>query len=689
MEYKIVIDDVIKYIDQIQMLGDQHKKSLGFFPEGAFQENAQMHQIYCAIENDHVIAYVMFRFNKRGNCVVLTHVCVDSGKRNNGIAHQLIDEVARNFPNASYMEVRCRRDYHLEKFWQACGFHVNSEKDGRKLAGSDLTIWHKRLCNSNLIDILLREEKKKDKIFAALDLNVLIHLCDEPESVDQCLFDSKIQGDVRYCVTPECKNEINKKDDAVIRRRHLEYASIFYLMDEVELDNAFLSELELAIDPNKMHLSDVKHLAYCITSDIVDAFITHDNWILTQKEYMANKYDLMIFSPEEFFSYIFSYGDYRIDRKITGSKYQLRELDNSTICDGFSLYQAAKMRKLIWEDEVRKYLVDDSITTWLIYDDDKIIGLISIKDNNAYFAICRLIVTISEERKVHRYLIISLLNKAIIHLAKKKGIILLYLTNNDNAAYMKAAIECGFIPFSSGLIKIIAPGTHKKKDILAAIEKHLLGLACPTEITTAIPTIIEYIQNIADRQEYALEKMLGPTLIIDLAIPTYIISIKPHYAVDLFDDDLANYNQSLLDNPHIYAALSMTNAYYTTSPLRFCTPCRIIWYVTQDYHYMDSGAVRASSIMFFHKRGTPQEVYKEFGQLGVLDWNKIRKLKVLSVFLFDSTVSFINPINVSDLRKLVAEIQDKKLQLQGPHHITDELSQRILITAMEETSCTI
>ncbi len=111
--------------------------------------------------------------------------------------------------------------------------------------------------------------------------------------------------------------------------------------------------------------------------------------------------------------------------------------------------------------------------------------------------------------------------------------------------------------------------------------------------------------------------------------------------------------------------------------------------VTQDYHYMDSGAVRASSIMFFHKRGTPQEVYKEFGQLGVLDWNKIRKLKVLSVFLFDSTVSFINPINVSNLRKLVAEIQDKKLQLQGPHHITDELSQRILITAMEETSCTI
>ena len=42
------------------------------------------------------------------------------------------------------------------------------------------------------------------------------------------------------------------------------------------------------------------------------------------------------------------------------------------------------MRKSIWEDEVRKYLVDDSITTWLIYDDDKLIGLISIKDNNAY-----------------------------------------------------------------------------------------------------------------------------------------------------------------------------------------------------------------------------------------------------------------------------------------------------------------
>ncbi len=683
MGYTIIVNDIEKYSAQIQLLGDQYRQSLGFLPEGAFLDYIHKKQIYCAVENDQVIAYVMFRVNKRRNCVPLVHVCVVSDKRKTGVAHKLIDTIADKYSYMSHIEVNCRRDYHLEKFWQSCGFIIKSERDGRKQGGSNLTIWQRKLCDNNLLDIIMQEEKK-ERIFAALDVNVIVQLCDKKESMDQCLLDSKIQDDIKYFVTPECYNEINKKEETYTRRRHFNYASYFSPMEKIQLDDDLVKQITIDIDPNKTHLSDIKHLAYCITSDIIDAFITNDKWIYGQKEYFGTEFNLMVFYPEEFFSYVINADEYNVDKKITGSKYEIKRLDSITITDAYKLFQVVGERKSKWEEELRHYLINRDNYTWLLYDDNGIIGLISVDEKNNYYVIRRLLINMDKNRKIYRFLAMSLLNQPIMYLAQKKTITLLYLASNMSLSYIKPALECGFVSIESGMIKVIAPGAYTKQDLLNNTINYISRVSNSSNEFGNVEVLIKYILQIAKTKEYELEKLLGPTLVVDLQIPTYIISIKPKYAVELFDDNLSYINQSLFDNPHVYAALSMTNAYYTTSSIHFKTPCRILWYITEDKNYAGTGSVRASSIMLYHKQGEPKELYKNYCQLGVLDWEKIKASKSIGLFLFDSTISFNSPLSLNALRRLAASVQRKNIQLQGPLHISYILAKKILENVMED-----
>ncbi len=683
MAYDIITHGVEKYIEQIRCLGDKHRDTLGFLPAGSFKEYIDSGNLFCAVSQDRVIAYVLFRYRKRSNSILLVHVCVSSEVQHKGIGAVLINTIIEQFPLAYYIEARCRRDYCLDEFWKKAGFNVVIERSGRKIEGSILTVWRRTMIKKDLLDLII-QQSSEDRIIAALDTNIVITLCDDADSSVQCLFDDKIRSDVLYCITSEMANEINKKEDDSIRAKHLQFISRFQQLSASSIDSDLVETISKKIDPNRTHIEDVRHIVYCIQAELVDAFITNDEWIHAHKTYFAEEYNLLIFHPEEFWQYMFSDVDQDIvSAKIIGSKYKFSALDSYTLSGTVALYQAMGKKKTVWNAEIRSSMVDKTVSTWLLLEEEHVIGLISIKHHLHYIDIIHLVVDVSEHRRVYRFLLKALIEKVLLCISQSlpsNQCIALLLSQPISDSQKSVIVECGFWELPSGAIRFIASGVQNREKLLRMLDEYIGVLSNNITNDGALRSIASFFENC---QETQLECYLSPAVVSDLPLPTFIISIDPKYAINLFDEKLANANISFFDNPFIYAALSSTNAYYTRSSIRFTPPCRILWYVKHDDRYTYSGSIRACSIMLAHRYDKTNELFKRYGQFGVLEWEDVKDTNKIGVFTFSNTVLFNNPIPYKELTDIASSCQSGKIQLQGPHHISDILAQRLLSRGLE------
>ena len=288
MNYEIVTRGVMAYIDQIQKLADRHSVTLSFISAKAYHQFAHDNHLYCAIKDEHVIAYVLFRYNKKTNKIVLVHVCVDDSHTKSGVAKALIELVIQQNPLAHLIEARCRRDYNLDDFWKQCGFHVTNEKPGRSLAGTHLKIWQRKIQTLDMLYLVQKAEAAK-KLVAVLDTNIIIELCDDPTGNASCLYEASIADYVTYQITPECLDEISLKADVNSRKKHLEFVNRYSCTASSLLDKDLTPSLMERFDPLGSHKADIRHLAHCIDAS-VDVFVTNDKWICNLRETLTSKY---------------------------------------------------------------------------------------------------------------------------------------------------------------------------------------------------------------------------------------------------------------------------------------------------------------------------------------------------------------------------------------------------------------
>ena len=79
-----------EHLSAIIKLWGPNRKSLGFFPEGAFEEHVARGWVLVAVDGESSIAgYLIYRIS-RGRAV-LAHVCVGGDYRGQGIAKQLVE----------------------------------------------------------------------------------------------------------------------------------------------------------------------------------------------------------------------------------------------------------------------------------------------------------------------------------------------------------------------------------------------------------------------------------------------------------------------------------------------------------------------------------------------------------------------------------------------------------------------
>lgn len=690
MCYEILTQNVEPYVAQIQELADKNSSTLGFIPAQAYSQFAQERKIYCAISQDKVIGYVLFRHNRRMNKVVLVHVCIEPSFRKTGLACQLIDTVVNEYPLVRLVEARCRRDYGLDAFWKNAGFHVAGECPGRSQEGSILTIWQRQIQTFDLLS-MAQEAEAADKLTAVLDTTIVIELCDEQNGASSCLEDDTISEYVTYLVTPECADEINKKNDIVIRKKHLEFANRYPKTQVKDTFVSTLASLYEQFDAEHAHEVDVRHLAHCIDNDI-DVFVTNDRWVCNQREAFREQYQLDILHPEELFASIEERFDTQsyLSETLTGSEFIECRLSFEDLQNAAELSVKSQMGKKAFELWLRGTLTNQAEDVYLIKQQQVIVGLYVLKYASDYTEITHIVLSDKKVKpSLQRVMSESIVERIINKCAEKAGVCTaLYVSNNAVQNNAFAISTNRFWKVAAGHVRLILNGVLTIEKAFEYIEAHLSLLPFVNEQERE--RIISACQILVLRKPVDFEMILSPVILSDLDIETWIVPIQPKYAVRLFDGELANANPSFLPNVHDFAALSTQNSYYTKAKRSFSTPCRIMWYVCYDKKYTSSGSVRAVSTMLSAEIGTKKDLFSKHKKYGVLDWEEIKELKAddkLGVFSFENTRYLVHPVAYKQLALFAEECMQKNLQLQCPNRIPNALCKRLLIYGREDCEC--
>ena len=129
--------------------------------------------------------------------------------------------------------------------------------------------------------------------------------------------------------------------------------------------------------------------------------------------------------------------------------------------------------------------------------------------------------------------------------------------------------------------------------------------------------------DIAPIDSAAFEKKFWPLKILSSGIRTYLIPIRPNWAMNLFDRRLAE--RDLFD-PDALRYFNLENVYYRSAFHRNIRwPSRILWYVSKgsEKTQIEVGAVKACSILKSIDVGLPKETFTKYRRLGIYSWREV------------------------------------------------------------------
>ncbi|MEA3350237.1 MAG: GNAT family N-acetyltransferase, partial [Chloroflexota bacterium] len=178
MNYTILqIDHTSKYFEQVIQLGEANKKTLGFFPRGAFEYHAIKKQIIVAVddESDTLLGYLLYGLSRRKMLASIVHLCIDENQRGRGITRALFSELKEQTKQGyKAIRVHCRTDYDANSLWPKLGFQAIREIPGRSKDGTTtLRVWMFDYGHPTLFSYA---KNQSSKVKVAIDANVFFQL---------------------------------------------------------------------------------------------------------------------------------------------------------------------------------------------------------------------------------------------------------------------------------------------------------------------------------------------------------------------------------------------------------------------------------------------------------------------------------------------------------------------------------
>lgn len=659
----------------VKKLGKKYNATLGFMPEGGFDDYARAKCIITASEGEILMGYLMYRQTSRFGRIAIVHLVVDEPYRGKGITTALLDTLRDRYKDsgASGLVLNCRKDFvKPSKLWERYGFIAKGQKRSRSFETHFLTTWWYGFQQRDLFSLAFEES---DKVRALMDANIIMKLSDaetencvplDPKEDPRCLLADWLVEETDLCYAPEIFNEIYRDTDIERSQRTNIFLSNFAQAQfNVEEQKKIARELKgILTGKTDNDESDRKQVATGIAAGI-PYFITYDAEIIKKKTDISELYDIEILTPQEFLI--------KIDQLLHSEKYApvlLRGVVWHTMnrLDSESLQRCVEAFRAVRKCE-RKLEIENAVSDCVNSDGE----IFTIRDHGKDVAFSG--VSSDEEGKLVHFvrvaegpLCTSLFCQIVTDLLKTcvdeglKRIVILdkYLTEEQRSFLL----NFGFLERSDGsFVKHIVNAVIGKAQIDSLLIKN--GVFGVERIENP------YNKEWTPEQMLRIEKVFYPLKIRDLEIPCYIVPIRPYWAGQLFDSSVSSGQIFGADPSRLW---SLENVYYRhTRPITERAPSRILWYESYDAEErMRSKRVVGCSYLTEVYTDKPKVLYKMFKHYGIYEWGDICKLSGgksdvnIRALKFSHTELFVNPITMDEVNNVLERHGHRRSTFPSP-----------------------
>lgn len=666
------IESELFHLATVKALGKANQHTLGLFPDGAFDDYAHSGTILVAIDqSSECVGYLLYRCTRQQ--VTVVHLCVEEQHRGAGIGRKLVESLISHTRDYRGIGLKCRRDYPANDLWPKLGFSVLRELPGRSKKGTLLIHWWRTHHDTNLFSDAAGR-LRESKICAVMDANILFDLM-EPES-QKTLPSKSLEADwledsIELCVTEEIFNEINRQKDTHKRKKSHNFASEYTCLPS---DNDGFDSVLKAIRgyfpvrlTDRGH-SDLRQLARAINAH-APYFVTRDSNLIKLRERIEEAHGMVILQPAGLIG--------RLDELQRGEAYRPAFFSGTALTVRLL---AAGQAGAIWQTFLQPGEKLASLNTRLdcaLADPQTYRCEILQGRRNEPLALTITSVA-PHEFRVHLLrvkrgplaftLALQMVRQTLLSAIRENVPITRILDLPFQQEIEPALSYFWFAEDDEGWAKIGPAVVENSKEMASRLQS-LSQYAFDAE------GLYEWA-NLIEEDPAGNEPLLWPAKLTDASIQNYLVPIKPQWAQELFDENLAA--QSLYGRKE-ELALNVEGVYYRSArPAGIEAPARILWYITEQKGFTGTKQIRACSRLLSVKVGTPKELFKEYQRLGIYEWKDVYRTagkdvsKKIMALHFADTELFPRPITLKRLRKVMDDLSCP-LQLQSPHKVPPEV----------------
>lgn len=610
------IDNTNRFFQDVKALGKKNSATLGFMPEGGFEDHARNKCIIIAHDGKVLAGYLMYRIVSRFSRISIVHLCVNDDYRGKCVSVALLNALKEKYEKTlKGISISCRTDYeHASSLWRNYGFSPIGRVRSRSFEENYLNRWWYDFHQADLFS-----DTSSSKVKALLDMNIIVKLRDaergeglKPDEDPRGLMADWLVDETELCFAPEAYNEIDRDENHQRATQTRMFLSSFTQLDvDVAEQKKIVKDLEDVIcGKTENDISDRKQVASCIVSQ-TPYFITYDDGLLNKREEIEKRYPIQLYNPQEFII--------QIDRLLHGKDYLPNQLEGVS-SDSLSKLSPQEMSYCIdkfWqqkEGEDKQHfgvLVSDLINKqggklFVMKRNGETIAFYGIYEHQDSIDIELLRISEKDTCNSLFFQIISEILKKNLSSNKPK---IFFKEKYISEEQKETLVRFGFILQDNCFVKFVFNGIIAKEDVSGVIHQSYPSIA------------IEQNDSIL----FEVEKTLFPLKIKGLNIPSYIIPIKQYWAGQLFDMSIANEDLFGANPEKLW---SFENVYYRhTKPITERYPARILWYVSGNgKSFSHAKSIVASSYLVDVMTGKPKTLYRVNKRYGIYEWEHIYEL---------------------------------------------------------------
>lgn len=682
MDFRFINQDD-PLLESVITLGKKNSQTLGLMPRDAYIQQARKKCIVVAFQNNSLAGYCMFRIVHTKHRIGITQVCVDSSYRRQGIARQLLNQIQSKYGLLfNGMLVSCREDYtDACALWNGFGFIRKKRVPSRSIKEKRhlLKFWYP-FGRKDLFSV----EEQSGLLRVALDLNILIKRHDRvagSEEINQ-LFQDWLVDEVEYCYASETLNEIHRDRNHERTESILKFLSLFTELtcNATEPEQYVVQMIDLHPGSTENHHSDRKQVAECKVCGI-EYFITCDGGLVTNRVAIYEKLGISVLRPEEFILHIDELKNRGLYEpiRLQGTRFEIKKAKSSEVTNVVSAFLKSDRgeKKADFQEKVLAVAAQPRLGKVKIIksSNDEWIATYGVLEEADLLTIAFIRVKPS-----------GLLNTLFYQL--------LVESVRDAIRINKSAIKLTETQLTPEWEQILADNGFEKREeywiklAIADIGPYETMVACHnlSDTKSMLADDVALIEShpdgeIRDQLKLNLERKLWPMKFEDLALPVFIVPIKPLWAAQLFD--FISANSSLFGAPP-ELSWSRENVYYRSiQPNVESAPGRILWYASQEKGFNRQKAIVGCSYLNNVVTGEPKVLYSTFRRFGVYTWKEIfslakgdihRKIKVLQ---FSDTEVFERPVSLTETNDILEAEGLKRQTFVSPVKVNHQVFSKI------------